>query len=127
MTYQDAKELLRDASGIQNGRDLRQRLLASPGRLNPFDTSTAGALPKGDSLGDQILRSLLVVRRYLVDQRTMERDLAGILVELVVCVRLLAAQPQNDQTRIPQISIVLDLIFHMGGAHGLEKKEGMVQ
>jgi hypothetical protein len=116
MTYQEAKELLRDVSGLQNGRDLTQRLLASPGQLSEFDSSTAGKLPEGDALGDQILRSLLVVGRHLVGQKVMERDLAAILVELALPVRLLASDQQNAHTRIPQISLALDFVFH--GFHG---------
>jgi len=46
MTYQEAKEILRDAVAPRDARDLTARLLASPGRLNLIDTSTAGELPE---------------------------------------------------------------------------------
>jgi hypothetical protein len=108
MTYHEAKEILRDASGIQSGRDLRPRLVASAGRLSPFDSSTIGELPEGDTLGDQMLRSLLIVRRHLVE---IERDLALILLQLVVPVRVLAADPRYADTRIPQISLAFDIII----------------
>jgi len=111
MTYPVAKEILCDASGIQNGRDLMTRLVASPGRLSPFDSSTAGELPDGDALGDQILRALLVVQRHLIGQKMVERDLTHILLELVVPVRVLAADSQYAQTRIPQIAIAFDMII----------------
>ena len=114
MTYHDAKEFLKDASGMYNGLELTPRLLASPGALVQMDTSTAGDLPNGDSFGDQILRALLVVRRHLVGPPMMERELAGILVELAVPIRLLAAEEQNANTRIPQISLALDMILHGG-------------
>ena len=123
MTYREAKELLRDASGLQGGGDLTPRLLASPGELREFDSSTTGGLPEGDSLADQILRALLVVRNHLADQRMIERDLAGILVEITLPVRLLASQEWTAQTRIPQISIVLDIILHLSGAHASVREQ----
>ncbi len=104
--------MLRDASGLQSGKDLAARLLASPGQLREFDSSTAGELPEGDSLGDQILRSLMVIKRHLVGQTMMELDLAAILVEVALPVRLLAADRQNAHTRIPQISLALDFVLH---------------
>ena len=110
MTYPEAKEVLRDASGIQNGLDITERLTASPGRLTPFDSSTAGELPEGDSLGDEVLRALLVVRRHLVGQTMVERDLMHILMELSTPVRLLAVDEQYRHTRIPQISLLLSII-----------------
>ena len=87
------------------------RLVASPERLSPFDSSTAGELPGGDALGDQILRALLVVQRHLIGQKMVERDLTHILLDLVVPVRVLAADSHYAQTRIPQIAIAFDMII----------------
>jgi hypothetical protein len=110
MTYQEAKEILRDAIAPRDGRDLTSRLLASPGRLSLIDTSTAGELPEGDSYADQILRALLVVRRHIVRQTMIERELVGVLVFLDLPIRVLAAEPRHSDTRIPQISLVLDAV-----------------
>lgn len=109
MTYHEAKAILRDAIGPQqNVPDFESRLKASPGRLSLMDTSTAGELPEGDSYGDQILRALLVVRRQIAGQRMVESELIGILVFMDLPIRVLAAKDQNSNTRIPQISIILD-------------------
>jgi hypothetical protein len=110
MTYPEAKEILRNAVAPRDERDLETRLVASPGRLSLLDTSTAGELPEGDSYADQILRALLVVRRHIASQRLVERDLIGILVLLDLPVRVLAAESQHSNTRIPQISIMLDAV-----------------
>jgi len=117
MTYEEAKEILRDAVAPRDVRDLTARLLASPGRLSLVDTSTVGELPKGDSYADEILRALLVVRRHIVGQRLIERDLLGILVFLDLPVRVLAAEPRHSDTRIPQISLSrLTSFFRRGSA-----------
>lgn len=112
MTYQEAKQILRDAVAPRDAQvqDFETRLAASPGQLSLIDTSTAGELPKGDSYADEILRALLVVRRQIAGQRMIESELLGILVFLDIPIRLLAAKPQNDQTRIPQISVILDAV-----------------
>jgi hypothetical protein len=110
MTYQEAKEILRDAIAPRDEGDLTSRLLASPGRLSLIDTSTAGELPEGDSYADQILRALLVVRRQIVRQTMIERELVGILVFLDLPVRVLAAESRHSETRIPQISLILDAV-----------------
>lgn len=108
MTYREAKEVLRDAVWPHDGRDLESRLLASPGRLSVIDTLTAGELPEGDSYADQILRAVLVIRRHIVSQRLVERDLIGILVFLYLPVRLLGAESRHSDTRIPQIVLMLE-------------------
>ncbi|HTV40519.1 MAG TPA: hypothetical protein VMF08_08090 [Candidatus Sulfotelmatobacter sp.] len=110
MTYPEAKEILRDAVAPRGEQDLTARLSASPGRLSLMDTSTAGELPEGDSYADQVLRALLVVRRHIVGQRMVERDLMGILLFLDSPVRVLAAEARHSETSIPQISMVLDSI-----------------
>jgi len=110
MTYQDAKDILRDAIAPRDERDLTSRLLASPGRLSLIDTSTAGELPEGDSYGDEILRALLVVRRHIFSQTMIERDLVGIFLLLDLPIRVLAAEPRYSDTRIPQISQILDVV-----------------
>ena len=110
MTYQEAKAILHDAIAPRDGRDLTSRLVASPGRLSLMDTSTAGELPEGDSYADQILRALLVVRCHIVSQPMVERELVGILVFLDLPIRVLAAEPQHSDTRIPQISLILDAV-----------------
>ena len=110
MTYQEAKEILRDAVAPQDATDLETRLLDSPGRMTLIDTSTAGALPEGDSYADQILRALLVLWRHIVGQRMVERELLGILVLLDLPIRVLAAEERHSETRIPQISLILDAV-----------------
>ena len=125
MTYQEAKELLRDAVAPRDERDLRTRLLASPGRLSVIDASTAGDLPGGDAYGDQILRSLMVVWRHIAGHSLVDRDLLGILVLLDMPLRVLAADQRHADTRVPQISLILDAISMscmspnpQGGANG---------
>ena len=110
MTYPEAKKILRDALGPRDERDLTTRLVASPGTLGVIDVSTAGKLPDGDSYGDQILRALMIVWRYVAEHRLVDRELLGILVLMDIPVRRLAAEPRHGQTRIPQISIILDAI-----------------
>jgi len=111
MTYHDAKSVLRDGAWPADGQDFTSRLLASPGKMSAIDTSTAGELPEGDSYADEILRSLLVVRRHIVDQSTVERDLMGMLIELAAPIRVLASESRRHaDTRIPQISLILDAI-----------------
>jgi hypothetical protein len=110
MTYPEAKKILRDAVAPRDAQDLESRLLASPGRLSLIDSSTVGDLPEGDSYADQILRALLVVRRHIVGQRLIERDLLGIFLLLDLPIRVLAAESQHSETRIPQISLILDFI-----------------
>jgi hypothetical protein len=110
MTYQEAKQILRDAVASQGPESFEARFLNSPGRLSPIDTSMRGELPKGDSYGDQILRALLVVQRQIVSQSMVERELLGILVFLDLPIRILAAKPELDKTRAPQISLILDAI-----------------
>ena len=110
MTHHEAKEILRDAIAPRDARDLTTRLLDSPGRISTIDTSTVGELPEGESYGDQILRALLVVRRHIVGQSLVERDLLGILLLLDIPIRVLAADPRYSGTRIPQISLILDVI-----------------
>jgi hypothetical protein len=110
MTYQEATEILRDAIGPRDELDLTTRLLASPGRLSVIDVSTAGELPEGDAYGDQILRSLMVVWRHIAGHSLVERDLLGILVLLDLPIRVLAADQRHADTRIPQISLILDVI-----------------
>ncbi len=110
MTYQEAIQILRDAIGPRDERDLMTRLVASPGKLSVMDTSTSGKLPEGDSYGDEILRSLMVVWRYVAAHRLIERELLGILVLMDIPIRTLAAEPRHDHTRIPQISLILDVI-----------------
>ena len=110
MTYQEAKEILRDAIAPRDERDLMTRLVASPGRLSTIDASTAGELPKGDSFADEFLRALFVVWRHIAGQKLVERDLIGILVLLDLPIRKLAAEPRHSDTRIPQISMILDAI-----------------
>ena len=112
MTYAEAKQTLREASGMWGGRFFRDRLLESPGRLSPIDSATQGALPEGDSFADDVLRALMVVQRHTVWDRTLERDLVSVLVELWIHARLLALEEQNSGTRIPQIVMVCDWIFH---------------
>ena len=108
MTYQEAKEFLREAAAPRGKGDLMTWLSESPGRLSPIDTSTVGELPEGDSYGDQFLRALLIVRRHIAGQKMVERELLGILVLLDLPIRKLAAEPKHDDTRIPQISLILD-------------------
>lgn len=112
MTYHEAKEILRDAVAPRDAhvQDFETRLAASPGRLGLIDTSTAGELPQGDSYADQILRALLVVRRQIAGQRMIESELLGTLVFLDIPIRVLAAKPLHEQTRIPQISLILDAV-----------------
>ncbi|HEY1790004.1 MAG TPA: hypothetical protein VGJ73_17795 [Verrucomicrobiae bacterium] len=110
MTYLEAKEILRDAVAPRSERDLTARLMASAGRMSAMDTSTAGDLPAGDSYADQILRALLVVRRHIAGQHLVEHDLLGILLFLDLPVRVLASESQHSETRIPQISLILDAI-----------------
>ncbi len=110
MTYQEAIQILRDAIGPRDERDLTARLVASPGRLGAMDTSTSGKLPEGDSYGDEILRSLVIVWRYVAEHRLVERELLGILVFMDIPIRTLAAEPRHANTRIPQISLILDVI-----------------
>lgn len=112
MTYQEAKEILHDAIAPRDAQapELIVRLAASPGRLSAIDTSTAGPLPEGDSYADELLRALLVVRRHIAGQRTVERDLLGVLVFLDFRIRMLAAEQRHSNTRIPQIALTLDAI-----------------
>jgi len=110
MTYQKAIQILRDAIGPRDERDLMTRLAASPGKLSVMDASTSGKLPEGDSYGDDILRSLMIVWRYVAEHRLVERELLGALVLLDIPIRTLAAEPRHADTRIPQISLILDSI-----------------
>src|SRR6185369_9194928 len=112
MTYVEAKQVLRDASGMWGGRFFRERLIESPGRLSLIDSSTQGALPERDSFADDVLRALMVVHRHTVWDKTLERDLVSVLVELWIHARLLSLEEQNSGTRIPQIVMVCDWIFH---------------
>jgi hypothetical protein len=98
MTYQEAKDVLRDAIGPRDELDVTTRLLASPGRLSVIDASTADELPKGDTYGDQVLRSLMVVWRPIAAHSLVERDLLGILVLLETPIRVLA---ETRETPIP--------------------------
>lgn len=108
MTFPDAKRILRDA--LTGDGDFTSRLLASPGRLSPVDTSTAGELPIGQSYGDDVLRSLLTVRRHIVGQSVVEREVMGCLIQLAAPIRVLAADSRYAETRIPQLSLILDAI-----------------
>ena len=110
MTYQEAIQILCDAIATRDERDLMTRLVASPGKLSVMDTSTSGTLPEGDSYGDEILRPLMIVWRYVAEHRLVERELLGVLVLLDIPIRTLAAEPRHAQTRIPQISLILDSI-----------------
>lgn len=110
MTYSEAKEILRDAVGPRDERDVTTRLVASPGTLSTIDASTSGNLPEGDSYADQILRSLMVVWKYVAEHRMVDRELLGILVLMDIPIRTLAAEPRHGKTRIPQISLILDAI-----------------
>src|ERR1700722_16274713 len=111
MIYSEAKAILRDAIGPPQAElDFESRLRASPGRLSPMDSSTAGKLPEEDSYSDPILRALLVVRREIAGQNMVEHDLIGILVLLDLPIRMLATKPEYSDTRIPQISIIMDAI-----------------
>ena len=47
----------------------------------------------------------------------MERDLAGILAEIIYPIRKVASLDEFRKTRIEQLSIILDTVLHMGGAH----------
>src|SRR5277367_1004133 len=102
MTYQEAIQILRDAVAPRDGRDLVARLVASPGKLSLIDASTCGKLPEGDSYGDDILRSLMIVWRHVAEHRLVERELLGALVLLDIPVRTLAADLRHADTRIPQ-------------------------
>lgn len=108
MTYPDAKRILREA--LTGDGDFTSRLVASPGRLSAVDSSTAGELPTGQSYGDEILRSLLMVRRHIVGQSVVDRDLMGCLIQLAAPIRVLAADSRYAETRIPQLSLILDAI-----------------
>lgn len=110
MTYQEAKAFLRGAIASKDASDWEERLVASPGQLSVIDTSTAGELPEGDSYGDQFLRSLMVIWRHIAGRSQVDSDLIGILVFTAPTIRWLAADPKHDQTRIPQISLILDSI-----------------
>jgi hypothetical protein len=110
MTYQEAKAILRDAIAPRHKRDFMTRLVASPGKLSVMEASTAGKLPEGDSYGDEILRSLMMVWRYVAEHNLVERELLGILVLMDIPIRSLAAEPRHTGTRIPQISLILDSI-----------------
>ena len=112
MTYAEAKQALREASGMWGGGFFRDRLLESPDRLSPIDSSTQGALPEGDSFADDVFRALMVVQQHTAGDRTLERDLVSVLVELWIHARLLALDEQNSETRIPQIVMVCEWIFH---------------
>ena len=125
MDYRGAKTILRDAlTPPANVPDFTSRLVASPGRMSAIDASTAGNLPEGDTYGDRILQSLLVVWRYVVGQTMVERELAGILIQLAAPIRVLAADSGYSDTRIPQILLILDAISLScmaqpeGGANG---------
>lgn len=118
MTYEEAKEILRDGSGLTTGESLENRLKESPGVLSEIDSQVPGGdLPEIKAYADKILVALLVVRNELVGKTTMERDLAGILVELIQPIRKLASNTNFEKTRITQLSMILDWIFHMGEAH----------
>ncbi len=111
MDYRDAKAILRDAlTPPLNVPDFTSRLVASPGRMSALDASTSGNLPEGDTYGDRILQSLLVVWHHVVGQSMVERELAGILIQLAAPIRVLAADSGYSDTRIPQISLILDAI-----------------
>jgi hypothetical protein len=110
MTYQEAKDILRDAVAPQGAESFEARLSNSPGQLSLMDTSTRGELPEGDSYGDKILQALLVVRREIVGKSTVERELIGMLIFLDVPIRIVAARPELANTRAPQISLILDAI-----------------
>ena len=117
MNYNEAKEILRSASGLSTGESLEDKLKESPGVLSTIDTELKAKHPSLDSYADQILRALLVIRKELYNQKMMERDLAGILAEIIYPIRKVASLDEFRKTRIEQLSIILDTVLHMGGAH----------